>query len=68
MSGEVKYPHITVELTGQDGNPFFIIGRVGQALRRGGVSEVDIVSFREEAQSGDYDHVLQTVMRTVVVE
>ncbi len=29
------YPHITVELTGHDGNAFAILGRVLQALRQG---------------------------------
>jgi hypothetical protein len=64
----VKYPDITVRLSGQDGNPAFIIGRVMRILRRGGVPEAKISEFVAEAKSGDYDHVLQTVMRWVDVE
>ena len=63
-----KFPNITVELSGQDGNAFMIIGRVGKALRREGVSQEDIAAFTDEAMSGDYDNVLQTVMRWVSVE
>lgn len=62
---EVRYPNIEVELSGQDGNAFFIIGRVQQALRRNRVPDDEITEFREEATSGDYDNVLQTVMRWV---
>ena len=62
---EPSYPDIDVQLTGEDGNAFFIIGRVRQAMKRGGASADDIESFTTEAQSGDYDNVLQTCMRWV---
>lgn len=62
---EPKYPNIRVELVGRDGNAFFIIARTTKALRRGGVSEKEIAQFKEEATSGDYDNLLQTVMRWV---
>ena len=62
---DVKYPKIYVDLTTIDGNAFMIIGVVCKALRRGDVSVDEINSFTEEAMSGDYDHLLQTVMRTV---
>lgn len=68
LEGRVRYPSITVELIGQDGNAFFIIGRVRQALRRAGVSKEEVDTFAEEAMSGDYDHVLQTVLTWVDVE
>ena len=61
----VKYPHIKVNLSESDGNSFFIIGRVRKALRRAGVSDEEIEAFSKEASSGDYDHVLQTAMKTV---
>ena len=61
----IKYPHVKVNLSGEDGNAFFIIGRVRKALRRAGVSDEEIELFTEEVRSGDYDHLLQTVMRTV---
>lgn len=61
------YPEIEVQLVGQDGNAFAIIGRVRRALRQGGVSEDQISSFCEEAMSGDYDNVLRTAMQWVSV-
>lgn len=63
-----KYPNVTVTLTGTDGNAFFIIGRVGKAMRNAGVPNDEIEAFRAEAMSGDYDNVLQTCMRWVEVE
>ena len=71
-----KYPEIAVELTGQDGNAFAILGRVKKALREGlremgmPTNDVDteLDTFFTEATSGDYDHLLQTVMQWVTVE
>ena len=63
-----RYPNITVELTGHDGNAFYILGKVAKALRRNGVSTEEVEAFLTEAKSGDYDHLLQTCMRWVEVE
>ena len=62
---ETKYPDIKVQLVGEDGNAFSIIGRVAKAMRRAKVDNADIEAFRAEAMSGDYDNVLQTAMRYV---
>ena len=62
---EVKYPHVNVPLVGHDGNAFAIIGRVTRALRQANVPVAEIEAFRIEAFNGDYDHLLQTVMKTV---
>ena len=51
-----------LELVGQDGNAFFIIGRASGVLRSSGYSQEVITKFQEEASSGDYDHVIQTCM------
>lgn len=64
---ETKYPEIEVELLGEDGNAFAILGTVRRALRRAGVSEEERAAFMAEATSGDYDHLLQTVMAWVEV-
>lgn len=61
----VLHPNIHVDLSGEDGNAFMIIGRTTKALRRGGVPQEQINKFTEEASSGDYDHLLQTVMKWV---
>lgn len=63
----VLYPDVHVEISGQDGNAFMIIGRTRSAMRRGGVPDEKIDEFSREAGSGNYDHVLQTVMRWVNV-
>lgn len=64
----VKYPHISIELVGQDGNAFSILGRLQRALRQGGVPRDEIDAVMADAQSGDYNHLLVTVMRTVDVD
>jgi hypothetical protein len=61
----VKFPHIKVQLVGQDGNAYSILGRVSRAMRRAGVKKPDIDAFMKEATSGDYDHLLATCMRWV---
>ena len=61
-----KYPKIVVKLVGQDGNAFAILGSVNKALQRGGVSKEERDVFMADATSGDYDHLLQTVMKTVM--
>lgn len=68
MTTDVKFPEITVQLTGSDGNAFAIAGTVRMAMKRAGVPEYDCKVFFNEALSGDYDHVLQTCMKTVNVE
>ncbi len=62
---EVKYPHISVKLVGEDGNAFAILGRVIQAMRRAKVSKEEIEKFKSEATSGDYNHLLSVVMSYV---
>lgn len=63
-----KYPNIEVQLTGEDGNAFMMIGRTMRALRRGGVDHDEIDQFSEEAHSGDYENVLTTIAKWVTVE
>lgn len=57
-----KYPHVEVELVGQDGNAFAIMGRVSMALRNAGVSNEEIQAYTKESMSGDYDHLLRTAL------
>lgn len=66
MSGP-KYPNVKVQLTGNDGNAFAVLGAVTKAMRRAGIEQAEIEKFRTEAMSGDYDHLLQTAMATVEV-
>jgi hypothetical protein len=60
-----RYPEVQVQLSGQDGNAFAILGRTTAALRSAGVSQEEIDAYFAEATSGDYDHLLQTTMAWV---
>jgi hypothetical protein len=60
-----RYPDIQVQLSGQDGNAFAILGRTTGALRQAGLAQQEIDDYFAEATSGDYDHLLQTTMRWV---
>jgi hypothetical protein len=68
MAGSVLFPDVQVRLVGEDVNAFAILGRVQKALKRGGASSEQVSEFLKEAMSGDYDHLLQVVMRWVEVE
>ncbi len=64
---DTKYPEVTVELTGTDGNAFSILARVSNALKRAGVDKTERDAFYNEATAGDYDALLRTAMRWVNV-
>jgi len=59
------YPKVIVDLVGEDGNAFAILGRVCKAMKRAGVEQKEVEKFTKEATSGDYDNVLQTCMKWV---
>ena len=71
MSAELNpqplFPGVEVQLTGEDGNAFMIIGRVSRALGRAGVGRGQVDEFTNEAMSGDYDNVLRTAVKWVTV-
>lgn len=65
MTYGVKFPEISVQLSGRDGNVFALIGAVSRALKDCGERE-EAAAFVEEATScGSYDEVLQLIQRTV---
>jgi len=51
-----------VKLIGKDGNAFMILGLARRAAQDAGVPQEEISKFFEEASSGDYNHLLATVM------
>jgi len=59
---------VKVQLSGEDGNAFAILGTVKRALRRADVSQELINKFFEEATAGDYDHLLRVCMEWVDIE
>lgn len=64
---DVRFPDADVELSGEDGNAFAIIGRTQRALRKAGATPEELKQYCEEAMSSDYDNVLATTMRWVNV-
>jgi len=56
-----KLPEVELQLTGEDGNAFFIIARAKGAMTQAGHGD-QFPDFSAEAMSGDYDHLLQTCM------
>jgi hypothetical protein len=67
-SSNPKYPDVEVQLSGEDGNIFGIIGKIGKALRRAGYEKQEVEEFSQMMfASESYDEALQNAMRTVVV-
>jgi hypothetical protein len=62
-----KY-NIDVQLTGQDGNAFFIMASVQRALRRAGASQNEIGEYVSQATAGDYNQLLSATMEWVNVK
>ena len=57
-----------LELTGHDGNAFAILGSAMRVAGKAGWTKEEVDKFMNEAQSGDYDHLLQTCMKYFDVE
>lgn len=56
---------IEVELIGNDGNAFAILGAVQRDLKRAGVSKEERDAYFTEATSGDYDNLLRVTAKWV---
>ena len=56
-------PKPRVQLSGEDGNAFSIIGSVSKALRRAGAPAETLKAFQDEATGGDYDGVLRAAAK-----
>ena len=54
-----------VKLVGEDGNAFFIMARVREALRKAGADKEYIDKYTDEATSGDYGNLLRVTMEYV---
>lgn len=57
-----------LKLSGFTGNSFFILGRAKRIARRAGWSQEKIECMMKDAQSSDYDHLLQVMMEYFEVE
>jgi hypothetical protein len=65
-ANDVKYPDVTVELTGTDGNAFAILGKVKKAISEAHGRDAGSAYF-DEATAGDYDALLRVTMQYVDV-
>ena len=58
----------TVQLVGQDGNPFSIMGREKKALLQAGADNEYVEKYLKDATFGDYSYLLAVTMKYVDVE
>jgi len=58
---------LSVKLLGEDGNAFFIMGKVVKALRMAGYDADFIEEYKKKAMGGDYDNLLRVTMEYVEV-
>lgn len=58
---------VRVQLLGEDGNAFYILGKVARALREAGLTEL-ATEYQKEAKAGDYNHLLRVTMDYVEIE
>jgi cobalamin biosynthesis Co2+ chelatase CbiK len=58
---------VVVKLTEEDGNAFYVLGKVSKALKRAGHHEL-AEQYLQQATSGDYDNLLRVTQQFVTVE
>jgi len=56
---------VKMQLVGLDGNAYSVLGAFGREARRQGWTPEEIAAVRKEAMSGDYNHLLSTIMDNV---
>lgn len=56
---------VSLDLTEVDGNAFSLMGAFSKAARRQGWAKEEIDKVLSECTSGDYDHLLQTLMTNI---
>ncbi len=59
--------NIKVKLINEDGNAFLILGKVRNALKKAGRTDL-AEEYMKKAKSGDYDNLLRVTMDYVEVE
>jgi hypothetical protein len=60
-----KIPVPNCKLVGEDGNAFYIMGRVVRALKSVKVPKEVIDKYMEKSMSGDYDNLLRVAMEYI---
>ena len=64
----IKYPEITINIIGKDGNAFNILGICVSAMKKHKLPKSEINNFIAEATSDNYDNLLCVVMAWFNVE
>ena len=59
----VEHERPELQLAGEDGNAYMIIGRASKAWRRAGLPAEAWAEIEREMVSGDYDNLISTVMK-----
>ena len=54
---------ISLDLVGLDGNAFALLGAFSNQAKRENWTTDEIKVVRDEASNGDYDHLLQTLIK-----
>jgi hypothetical protein len=62
-----KY-NVKVQLSGNDGNAFSVMGAVKSALKKAGAGQEELDQYLSDSMSGDYDNLLRVAMDWVEVE
>jgi len=57
---------VILELMGNDGNAFAVMGAVTSALRKAGRTNEEVHEYQSQAMSGDYNHLLAISMQWVL--
>lgn len=58
-----KKKTVNLNLVGLDGNAFMLMGSFSKQAKKEGWTQEEIQKVLNECQSGDYDHLLQTLMQ-----
>lgn len=58
-------PIVKLNLVGLDGNAFALLGAFDKAAKKAGWSKQQINEVMSEARSGDYNHLLRTLMANI---
>jgi hypothetical protein len=59
---------VAVQLSGNDGNAFAIMGAVQRALKQAGATREELDQYMTDSMAGDYDNLLRVAMDWVEVD
>ena len=59
----MKTEKLKISLVGTSGNAFAVLSKCQVTMERAGLEKEEIEKFMDEAESGDYNHLLGTVMK-----